>query len=290
MMRLAIVLVPVMVLAGCGEGDGTVAGSSSSTRKPADNAPRYTVSTTVLESPTHGPQLCLGGMALSLPPQCSGPDVVGWDWDLVDNEEALVGTTWGSYSVVGTWDGAWLSVTEPPGPPVDPVVEPSDFSSPCDPPAGGWAVVDDAIATEDAQYAAMAHAEAEPDYAGAWVDQSINPASEQEQAEPAMNDPTKLILNLRFTGDLEQHEREIRKIWGGALCVSKADHTRAELDAIEKELDEELKAVISAIDEVHGHVEVTVVVAPDDLQASLDRRYGAGVVLVKASLQPVPQD
>src|SRR5262245_9982995 len=27
--------------------------------------------------------LCLGGVLESLPPQCSGPEIVGWDWDAV---------------------------------------------------------------------------------------------------------------------------------------------------------------------------------------------------------------
>jgi len=37
------------------------------------------------------------------------------------------------------------------------------------------------------------------------------------------------VLNVRFTKDLARHEADIRTIWGGALCVSKALHTLAEL-------------------------------------------------------------
>ena len=59
----------------------------------------YQASGTVLESPEHGPQLCHVVME-SLPPQCEGIDLVGWDWSAVDDEESASGTTWGSY---GPW-------------------------------------------------------------------------------------------------------------------------------------------------------------------------------------------
>jgi len=41
-----------------------------------------------------GPELCLGGVAESLPPQCGGPKVVGWDWADVEAQGSLAGTTW----------------------------------------------------------------------------------------------------------------------------------------------------------------------------------------------------
>lgn len=46
---------------------------------------RYRVTATVLESPEHGPQLCTS-LKQSYPPQGSGPDVIGWDWDKVNAE------------------------------------------------------------------------------------------------------------------------------------------------------------------------------------------------------------
>ena len=67
-------------------------------------------------------------------------------------------------------------------------------------------------------------AEAEPDFAGFWVDQF------PDQPPYGGNDPTRLVVNVRFTGDLERHERELRKVWGGALCVSQAERTQAELE------------------------------------------------------------
>ncbi len=88
----------------------------------------------MLESTEHGPQLCLGGIAASLPPQCGGPDIVGWSWDAVDAEEAANGTTWGSYRVVGTYTDAVFSLTEPATSPDPSLADDGfevDFSSPC---------------------------------------------------------------------------------------------------------------------------------------------------------------
>src|SRR4051812_3796459 len=40
----------------------------------------------VLQNASHGPQLCLGPVAFSLPPQCGGPDIANWDWGKVSGE------------------------------------------------------------------------------------------------------------------------------------------------------------------------------------------------------------
>jgi len=69
---------------------------------------------TVLQVAPAAPQLCLGAVAESYPPQCDGPEIVGWDWDEVDGEESASGVTWGAYAVQGTWDGERFTVTQPP--------------------------------------------------------------------------------------------------------------------------------------------------------------------------------
>ena len=111
-------LIGIVLLAGaCGADDGgsdLAATTETTTTVPAV---LYEGSGMVLESPDHGPELCLGGAEDSLPPQCEGTELVGWDWGTVDDEESTRGTTWGQYRVVGTWDGSRLTVAEPPGPP-----------------------------------------------------------------------------------------------------------------------------------------------------------------------------
>ncbi|WP_182525916.1 hypothetical protein [Nocardioides dongkuii] len=60
-----------------------------------------------------GAELCLGGVAESLPPQCSGPGVVGWDWtDHAGAFEDVRGTRWGDFVVTGSYDGETVTPTE----------------------------------------------------------------------------------------------------------------------------------------------------------------------------------
>ncbi|MFS0867535.1 hypothetical protein AB3M83_09435 [Microbacterium sp. 179-B 1A2 NHS] len=61
-----------------------------------------------------GPELCLGGVMESYPPQCGGIPLEGWDWDGVDGAEEAPGVTWGAYAVQGTYDGDTLALTQPP--------------------------------------------------------------------------------------------------------------------------------------------------------------------------------
>ena len=72
---------------------------------------QVTAIATVLQQGDGAPELCLGGVAESYPPQCSGPEIAGWDWDAVEAESAH-GTTWGTYEVKGSWDGATFRLAE----------------------------------------------------------------------------------------------------------------------------------------------------------------------------------
>lgn len=279
-----------LIAAACGEQDAAV----TATQPSADPDVRYIGTGLVLSSPDHGAQLCLGGVEESYPPQCGGPDVVNWNWDDVDGAETSAGSTWGHYTVVGTYDDQRFTLTEPARLPETPDTAPAapDFSTPCEEPAGGWAVVDAETATLAAQDAAIAYASAQPDHAGIWVDQSINPAMaegadlEDLDREMAANDPALLILNVGFTGDLERHERELRAIWGGSLCVSLAEHSEAELERIRAEVEGQTTFLGSGIDGRTGRVELAVIV-DDGLQARFDEEYGAGLVVVNPALVPV---
>lgn len=301
-MRIVAITLALVLLAACSDADEVVTGDERhppTTPTTADGGTppgpegdvRYTVTTTVLESTDHGPQLCLSGVLESYPPQCGGPDVVGWDWDVAPAKESASGTTWGEYSLVGTWDGAAFTVTEPPVE-ADRSSMPADdhrFATPCPAPEGGWVPVDPATATDEAMQAAIAYAEAQPDVGGVWLDQSINPASGEDPVdELAMNDPALLVLNVTFTGDLDRHEAEIRARWGGALCVSEVTATRGELEAIRDEIYDDLgdQLLFSSVDDVRGRVEIGVPV-DDGLQADLDQRHGEDVVVVMPALRPV---
>ncbi|MBW9094729.1 hypothetical protein JNB62_13630 [Microbacterium jejuense] len=59
-------------------------------------------------------RLCLGPVAESFPPQCSGIPLEGWSWDGVEGAETSGDTTWGAYAVRGTYDGESFTATQPP--------------------------------------------------------------------------------------------------------------------------------------------------------------------------------
>ena len=81
---------------------------------------------TVMDTGT--PELCLGPIAESYPPQCGGPALVGWDWaDHKDTFEQQGDVRWGTYLVTGTWDGTSMTATDAiPGALYDPAMPEPD--------------------------------------------------------------------------------------------------------------------------------------------------------------------
>ncbi len=67
---------------------------------------------TVIQVGDAPPEFCLGAVAESLPPQCSGPQLSGWDWAAYEGSEASGNVTWGTYAVFGSWDGDVLTVSD----------------------------------------------------------------------------------------------------------------------------------------------------------------------------------
>lgn len=285
MRRTGVICTALLLLAAC--GDDTV---DSPGATPGDDAVHYTATATVLESPDHGPQLCLGAVATSLPPQCGGPDIVGWDWDEVDGWESAAGTTWGEYRVVGTFDDGVFTLTEPARAPehLDEPFPTPDFSSPCPEPDGGWQVTDPDRADSDAIDAARSYAEGQSEFAGLWVDQPER-AMTDEGSDPFAGGPDgrPTILNVAFTADLDRHESELRDRWAGALCVSEMEHPYAELLAVQEELGDIDGFLSSGISTLDNRVELQVVLDDGNLQDELDERYGTGVVAVESALTPV---
>jgi hypothetical protein len=284
--RAALPAAGLLALAGCAEADADPAAEPGA----SDQQQRYEVAATVLESPEHGPQLC-GAVEDSLPPQCGGPDIVGWDWETVE-AESVHGTTWGGYVLVGTWDGERFTLTEPAvvddGSRAPDPDEEDPFASPCPAPDGGWQPVDPATATDGALEEALARAATAPDYAGAWLDQSYMADVDESDIEELGNDPTRLVLNLQFTGDLAEREQWIREVWGGALCVTGADHTEAELRDIQQRVHEDLPDVQSSgVDVAANVVTAQVFVATPELQQQVDDAYGEGTVVLDGWLRPV---
>ncbi len=117
---LAVLATLVLAGAACSDdGSDDVArgpgASPSSTQPPAPAVPTGPVRTrdlaTVMD--TGSPELCLGPVAESYPPQCGGPALVGWDWSQHEGTYDEQGDIrWGTYALTGTWDGTSFTATE----------------------------------------------------------------------------------------------------------------------------------------------------------------------------------
>jgi hypothetical protein len=112
---LALVAASVITLAGCATSAASDAPPGSSLGSLWPGAPEGEVMAqgTVMDAGGEV-ELCLGPVAESYPPQCSGIPVTNWTWDDVDGSETSDDVTWGAYALQGTYDGEQFSVTQPP--------------------------------------------------------------------------------------------------------------------------------------------------------------------------------
>ena len=135
----ALALTAALSLAACGSGEDATVSDPAPVDVPMPTsvpAPEGAVRTrhlaTVMDTGT--PELCLGPVAESYPPQCGGPEVRNWDWErhghgMFDRQGA---TRWGTFALTGRWDGTSFEVTETvPGPLYDAMApEPADLPAP----------------------------------------------------------------------------------------------------------------------------------------------------------------
>ncbi|CAA9332465.1 MAG: hypothetical protein AVDCRST_MAG61-2970 [uncultured Friedmanniella sp.] len=237
---------------------------------------RLVARATVLDDGS-GPKLCLGGVMESYPPQCSGPAIDGWTWP-DHGTERHGGITWGSFFVVGTYDRARFTaervIDEEKAAASFPREPEPDFTSPCSEPPGGWRAVDPERSTARDQERVFAAAQRLRGYAGAWLDDRGG----------RRQDPRTSVVNVQVTVDVDAAEAELREVWGGPLCVSRAEHTEKELARIAAEVMSRPGALHAS----HGRGAVDLGMDYDDgtLQRELDRRYGTGLVRVHSALQP----
>lgn len=223
-----------------------------------------------------GPEFCLGGVLQSLPPQCSGLPLRGWAW--AAGSERASGVTWADAALLGTYDGRRFIVLRSLTPAEVavqlPAVDELDFASPCPEPSGGWQPKDPARATAADQQRVFAAAERLPGYADAWLDDRGDPGQ----------DPARIVVNVRVIGEPAEAERSLRAVWGGSLCVTRAQRSAAALRRIQTALSHEPGLLSS--DSGRGTVEITVVHDDGSLQLQLDERYGPGLVRVTSALRP----
>jgi hypothetical protein len=305
MRRLAAIVTLMAGLAGCGaEGTPTATedvsvqapgpaveevaldDESPAVSEPPDGA-LYRVVGLVVEMPGEPPRICFGperGVSTG----CSDPsvEIVGMDWDALGTPPN--GEMVGAATLTGRFEGERFVLSEPPARPVpvEPMIDGLDLSTVCEPPPGGWVVLDETLATEAALDEVRRYTESRLDAAGFWIDWSRTRPGGGDGF--AMNDPRGAIVNVRFTGDLAAHEEVLRGLWGGALCIVRGERTWAELQAIERTLLDELGPVMTAVHPRHGVVLVHLVVPQEGYrQHDMDERFGRGAVLVTSAFRPV---
>lgn len=221
-----------------------------------------------------GPELCLGPVEDTAPPQCSGIPLTGWDWAEHPEHESTRGVRWGDFALTGTWDGETLTVSdavpsaEYDGP--EPTEEPPGTA--CPEPEGGWAAVDEAATTSPALDETLRRAGQLPGYADSWLD------------PPQASEPAEQVLNVRVTRDPDGAEEALRETWGGPLCVAEAAYSEDELVELSTEL-QELPGVlgISAWGDV---VHLDVVHDDGSLQRWVDQEHGEDRIRVVPALVP----
>ncbi len=242
----------------------------------------------VLESGRYGPMLCLGTILESLPPQCGDVRIANWDWDRIKGEERLSGTIWGRYHVTGTLDGKGFIVTDVDPPQKEDSVFGSDpVGTPCEEPEGGWRVPDPNRAGQTDVNASNAAVRRDPEFAGLWIEY-LDGAGDN-----ATEDQGEILLTVAFTANLESHEQELRKHWGGPLCITRHDRSLGRLQQIQSE--EKLGRVtrqlgiqelFTDIDVEDNVVEVGIVVIDDKGREAIEERFGKDAVRILAALQP----
>jgi hypothetical protein len=295
--RLALAALVVGVVSGCGYHTGTDAQAPQAVPRPTaiPAAPGLVTTTTarmVMEDGSGGAGLCLYATDATM--QCDLIPIAGWDWAEHPPTDEFGGVRLGFYAVTGEFDGTTIRPTEILSADEAPEREFDTTSldrllSPCPEPEGGWRVLDPARTTERTKHLAIEAAMTMDGFAGAWGDQSINPAFALDDNDPAkelaMNDPLLQVLNVRLTRDVAAAGQELREIWGGALCVSRARYSDAELEPIQRAVGR----LPGNAGTGRGHDIVDAYIIYDDgsIQAWADQEYGAGVVVLEPSLTDV---
>ena len=268
---VAVGVVAVVLMFSCGRALET-------DPEPPVAAPdrRLVAHATVLDAGS-GPKLCLGPVMESYPPQCGGPPIDGWTWPDRGTERHN-GVTWGSFTVVGTYDRKRFTVQEV----IDekkaaasfPREPKPDLTSPCSEPPGGWRAPDPDRSTVEDQEKVFAVAQRLPGFAGAWLDDRGSRSQ----------DPLTTVVNVQVTGDVDGAEAKLREAWGGPLCVSVAEHIEKEM----AQITEEVMSRPGALHASHSRGVVYLGVDYDNgtLQRELEQKYGTGLVEVHSALQP----
>ncbi|MGC1209314.1 MAG: hypothetical protein WA880_15310 [Ornithinimicrobium sp.] len=280
---------------GADEGEATSAGEPrGSTVVDPDSV--LTGQGLILQEGDEPPMICLGGVAESYPPQCSGPELVGLDWGDLSGVQSAQGVKFAEAAVVGRFDGETFTLTEPPGPIMMPV-EPDggtgadSFGQLCDDPFrdGDERIGDDPKAAARAEEALAQALESYDGIVGTWVSTDIPEELPDDEV------PLVYAYNVLVTGDPEQAHTDLRQVWRGGLCVEQRDAaTEADVRQAQTALNEATIDGFSSSGGSRGVLVVGVLLAD---QQTVDAVYQAVApwltpeqVSISSSLVPVQRD
>ncbi|NLJ54743.1 MAG: hypothetical protein GX344_11525 [Intrasporangiaceae bacterium] len=287
---VGVLALGALVLSACGSATVDPDAGSPGEEAAAGAAGRSQVvgAGMVMQStPGAAPELCMGPVLTSYPPQCGGPTLAGaFSWDDVEAEtQGEVRWTNGYYYGVGHYDKASdtftltrpLSVTPPEGL-EQPTDEPLDFPQLCDDPfrGGDPGFSDPDLAKQEMFQQRLQSLEG---YIGSWVSDG------------------RSLFNVVVTGDPEAAHASLREVWAGALCVEQREGpTEADLLAAQGALNDvyqDLGILSSGPDVMSGRLDVQVVLADE---ATLERVHELVApwltpeqVRVTGTFQPLPE-
>ena len=185
--------VVAIAIAGCASADpsGTPSQAPLGSVTPVPPEGEVRAVGTVLDA-GGDPQLCLGAIAESYPPQCSGIPLEAWTWEGVDGAESSGDVTWGAYAVMGTYDGETFTVSQPPI-----MLALYDPIRPEDPTGGQPGAGDEAalasIQEELPELLGDAYLSSYPQDGWLWVDVVWDDGSWQEAADAAYGEDVVII-------------------------------------------------------------------------------------------------
>lgn len=248
-----------------GDSVATDATSGGAPTPVPDGEVRTSGLVTVLDS-GGGPEMCLGAVAESYPPQCGGPALADFDWGDVGSEEAG-GVTWGQYALTGTYDGTTFTVTDAiPAALYDVMKQPG--AGGLDPACDDATTTDPEKATPEDMDATLAAASALPTYASSWLSNGT--------------------ISVAVTGDAEAAESTLRETWGGLLCVTVVEKSDADLNEVNQELQAALgDQLLTSGSSAPDSLDAQVVYDDGSIQEWADATYGDGLVRISSALVPV---
>lgn len=209
-----------LVLAGCADGGAVLAAPAPD---PLVEPQRYTTSAFIIQQGDEPPELCLSTVMESNPPQCGGPTVVGLDWADVPDAETVMGVTFGSAWVVGTYADETFTLTEPvssdpPAGHAPPDGSPAPLTPLCDDPYRGGS--EDAYPVETGP---------DGDALGAEGAAAMDAMHQRALALPGYvevfvsDGSDELNLLVTADSDAEAVHASLRELWQGWLCVAARD-------------------------------------------------------------------